>query len=153
RVAAMRDPEIRRRILSEDPLAGSNFPLLPRLTYDQMYPFGDPPNYAPPRDSSLAAVAAREGRTPQEVAYDMLIKDGGESFIFAALTNYVDYNLQPSREMMSNPNAIIGLSDGGAHVGFICDCSFPTFVLSYWGRDSQEGQFPIEELVRRQTSD
>jgi len=153
RVAIMRDPDFRRRVLSEDPFTGSTFPLLPRLSYAQMYPFGDPPDYTPPRENSLAAIAEREGRTPQEVAYDQLLRDDGQSFIFAPLTNYAGYNLNASRELLANRNAIVGLGDGGAHVGFICDGSFPTFLLTYWGRDGGETRFPVEELVRRQTSD
>ncbi len=151
RVAAMRDAAMRARILSEDRFTGSNFPLIGRLSFERMFPFGDPPNYAPPREASIAAIAAREGRTPEEVAYDMLLADGGQSFIFAALTNYADYTLAASEELLRHPNTIVGLSDGGAHVGFISDGSFPTFVLTHWGRNA--GGFAVEELVRRLTSD
>ena len=153
RVAAMRDPAMRARILSEDPFAGSNFPLLPRLSYARMFPFGDPPDYEPTEDASIAAMAAREGRTAPDVAYDMLLREEGRAFIFAPLVNYADCNLDPCREMLSHPNTIVGLGDGGAHVGFISDASFPTFLLTYWGRDRTTGRFPLEELVRRQPSD
>jgi N-acyl-D-aspartate/D-glutamate deacylase len=115
-----------------------------------MFPFGDPPDYTPPKEASIAAQAAREGRTPEEVAYDMLLADDGRNFIFAPLTNYADYTLDASAELMRHPNTIVGLSDGGAHVGFISDGSFPTFLLTYWGRGRG---LPVEELVRRQTSD
>ena len=83
----------------------------------------------------------------------MLLADEGRSFIFAALTNYGDWTLGASAELLRHPNTIVGLSDGGAHVGFISDGSFPTFLLSYWGRDRREGTLPLAELVRRQTSD
>ncbi|TCZ57220.1 N-acyl-D-amino-acid deacylase family protein [Roseicella aquatilis] len=150
RVAALRDPAMRARILSEDRFAGSNFPLLARLSFERMFPFGDPPDYTPPKESSIAAQAAREGRTPEEVAYDMLLADEGNSFIFCALTNYADYTLAASEELLRHPNTIVGLSDGGAHVGFISDGSFPSFLLAYWGK--QRG-LPVEELIRRQTGD
>jgi N-acyl-D-aspartate/D-glutamate deacylase len=153
RVAAMRDPEVRARILSEDRVTGSTFPLITRLSFDLMFPFSDPPDYAPRRESSIGAAAAREGRAPEEVAYDMLLADEGHGFIFAALTNYGDYTLGASAELLRHPNTIVGLSDGGAHVGFISDGSFPTFLLAYWGRDRPEGTVPLPELVRRQTSD
>ena len=146
----MRDPAVRARILSEDRFAGSNFPLLARLSFERMFPFGDPPDYTPPKESSIAAQAAREGRTPEDVAYDMLLADDGRSFIFCALTNYADYTLEASAELLRHPNTIVGLSDGGAHVGFISDGSFPSFVLAYWGK--QRG-IAVEELVRRQSSD
>jgi N-acyl-D-aspartate/D-glutamate deacylase len=153
RVAAMRDTATRARILSEDPFADSNFPLLPRLSYTRMFSFGDPPDYEPAEVDSIAAMAAREGRTAPDVAYDMLLREGGQAFIFAPLVNYADCNLEPCREMLSHPNTIVGLGDGGAHVGFISDASFPTYLLTYWGRDRKTGRFPLEDLVRRQTSD
>ena len=150
RVAAMRDPAVRARILSEDPVKDSIFPLITRIGYARMFLFQDPPNYAPPQSMSIAAIAAREGRSEPEVAYDMLLEDGGNSFIFTALTNYADYTLNPSAECLAHPNAIMGLSDGGAHVGFISDGSFPSFLLTHWGRGRG---FAVEELVRRLTSD
>ncbi|WP_149536971.1 N-acyl-D-amino-acid deacylase family protein [Siccirubricoccus phaeus] len=150
RAAAMRDPAVRARILSEDRFAGSNFPLIARLSFERMFPFGDPPDYTPPKESSIAAQAARSGRTPEEIAYDMLLEDEGQGFIFCALTNYAYYDLSPSEELLRHRNTIVGLSDGGAHVGFISDGSFPSFVLAYWGK--QRG-LAVEELVRRQTSD
>jgi len=149
RAAAMRDPSLRARILAEDRISGSTFPLITRIAFERMFPFGDPPDYAPPREASIAAIAAREGRSAEEVAYDLLAADDGAGFIFAPLTNFADYTLNASAECLRHPNAIVGLSDGGAHVGFISDGSFPSFVLAYWG---QRG-FPVEELVRRQTSD
>jgi N-acyl-D-aspartate/D-glutamate deacylase len=153
RVAAMREPALRARILSEDPFAGSNFPLLPRLSYARMFPFGDPPDYEPPEHASIAAETARAGRTAPDLAYDMLLRENGHAFIFAPLVNYADCNLDPCREMLSHRNTIVGLGDGGAHVGFISDASFTTYLLTYWGRDRATGRFPLEELVRRQTSD
>ena len=150
RVAAMRDPAVQARILSEDPVKDSVFPLIQRIGYARMFLFQDPPNYTPPREQSIEAIAAREGRTAPEVAYDMLLADAGRSFIFTALTNYADYTLNPSEECLRHPNTIMGLSDGGAHVGFISDGSFPSFLLAHWGRGRG---FALEELVRRLTSD
>ncbi|MCW8084643.1 N-acyl-D-amino-acid deacylase family protein [Sabulicella glaciei] len=146
RAAAMRDPDLRARILSEDRVTGSSFPLITRLSWARMFPFGDPPDYAPPREASLEAQAAREGRSPEEVAYNLLVSGG---WIFAPLTNFADFSLDASAECMRHRNTIIGLGDGGAHVGFVSDGSFPTYVLDYW---SKKG-FSLEELIRRQSSD
>ena len=153
RAAAMRDAGLRARILSEDRVAGSNFPLITRLSFERMFPFGDPPDYAPPKEASIAAIAVREGRSAEEVAYDLLTADGGAGFIFAPLTNFGDYTLSASAECLRHPNAIAGLSDGGAHVGFISDGSFPTFLLAYWARDAEEQVIALPEIVRRLTSD
>lgn len=153
RAEAMRDPAMRARILSEDRVSGSSFPLITRLSFERMFPFGDPPDYAPPQEASIAAIAAREGRRPEDVAYDILVAHDGGDFIFAPLTNFADYTLSASAECLRHPNAIAGLSDGGAHVGFISDGSFPTFLLAYWARDAKEEVFAIPEIVRRLTSD
>jgi N-acyl-D-aspartate/D-glutamate deacylase len=134
RVAAMHDPAFKARVLSEDPLAGSSFPLLNRVGYVRMFPFEDPPNYEPAREDSIAARAERQGRSAAEFAYDLMLEDEGRRFIFAPLVNYAEFNLEPCRELLSHSNAIVGLGDGGAHVGFISDASFPTYLLSYWGR-------------------
>ncbi len=149
RVAAMRDPALRARILSEDPVKGSSFPLITRIGYDRMFPFGDPPNYAPPKEASIAAIAAREGRPAPDVAYDLLLANDGNDFLYTTLTNFADYTLNASAECLRHPNAIIGLSDGGAHVGFISDGSIQTFTLMHWRRHG----FALPELVRRLTSD
>ncbi|GGC51031.1 N-acyl-D-amino-acid deacylase family protein [Chelatococcus reniformis] len=153
RVAIMRDPAFRAQLLSEDPRKGSNFPLLRALNYGRLFPLGDNPDYEPPRESSIAAIAEREGRTPPEVAYDLLIANDGTDFLLFTLVNYADYSLAASREMLGHANAIMGLGDGGAHVGFICDGSFLTYLLSWWGRDRPNDRLAVEECVRRLTSD
>lgn len=150
RVAKMRDPIIRRRILADDPVALSTFALLTRLSNERVFRFGDPPNYAPPRDQSVAAIAGREGRAPEEVAYDLLLEGDGHALLFAPVVNYMDYDLAACRAMIADPNALFGLGDGGAHVGFITDASFPSYLLSHWARDAED-RFPIAEIVHRLT--
>ena len=151
RVAAMRDPEIRAKILSDDPVKGSTFPLFHRMSYTKMFRFGHPANYEPKREDSITAIAERQNRTPEEVAYDILLEDGGRDFIYCPLVNYVDYDLSGPEAMLANKNTIMGLGDGGAHVGFIIDSGFPTWLLSYWGK--QRNRWSTEELIRRLTSD
>ncbi|HEX4737296.1 MAG TPA: amidohydrolase family protein [Allosphingosinicella sp.] len=151
RVARMRDPEIRRRMLADDPLELSTFALLGRLSNERVFRLGDPPDYAPPRNQSVAAIAAREGRSAADVAYDLLLEDEGSALLFAPVVNYLDYDLSACREMIADPNALFGLGDGGAHVGFITDASFPTYLLSHWARDAEDG-LELPEVVRRLTS-
>jgi N-acyl-D-aspartate/D-glutamate deacylase len=151
RVARMRDPEVRRNILSEDPVAGATFPLIRRLQYTHMYRFGNPANYLPKAEDSIAAMAAKMGVTPPELAYDILLEDEGHSFIHCPISNYPNYSLDGTEQMLANRNVIMGLGDGGAHVGFILDAGYPTWLLTYWGR--QKKRWPVEELVRRLTSD
>jgi N-acyl-D-aspartate/D-glutamate deacylase len=150
RVERMRDPEIRRRILADDPLECSTFPLLTRLSNERVFRLGNPVNYAPSRDESVAAIAEREGVSASEVAYDLLLEEDGRALLFAPVVNYLDYDLAACREMITDPNALYGLGDGGAHVGFITDASFPSYLLSYWGRDADDGIAP-EEIIHRLT--
>ena len=151
RVARMRDPEVRAKILSEDPKEFNTFPLFHRLQWESMYRFGNPPNYLPKKENSLAAIAAREGRTPQEVAYEVLLESDGTDFIYTTLSNYAYGDLSMSETVLANPNTIMGLGDGGAHVAFILDSGYQTWLLTHWGRTMN--RFSPQELIRRLTSD
>ena len=151
RVKVMSDPEVRAKILADDPVTGSTFPLFHRMSYTKMFRFGHPANYEPQREDSITAIAEREGRTPQEVAYDILLEDGGRDFIYCPLVNYVDYSIAASEVMLDSKNTIMGIGDGGAHVGFIVDAGFPTWLLAHWGRKKQ--RWTPQELIRRLTSD
>ena len=121
--------------------------------YEHMFLLTDPPDYEPPKASSVASIAGREGRSGAEVAYDMLLSDGGTNFLYGTFTSFDNFTLEPVREMLEHPNAMIGLGDAGAHVGFITDASFTTWLLTHWGRDRASGRQTLEELVRRYTSD
>ncbi len=151
RVARMRDPAVRAAILSEDPLEFNKFPLFHRLRWDMMFRFGNPPIYEPKAEDSFAAIAAREGRTPQEVTYDALLESDGTDFVYTTISSYAYGDLRMAEELLGNRNCIMGLGDGGAHVAFILDAGFQTFMLTHWGRDL--AKFPVEELIRRVTSD
>ncbi|MGE0259041.1 MAG: amidohydrolase family protein [Alphaproteobacteria bacterium] len=157
RLARLRDPETRRQLLSEEPSERQ----LARLSqarqnmvgrWDRMYVMGTPPDYEPPQESSVAAIAARGNSTPQEVAYDYLTQ-GLDRFLFFPITNYTAGDHAPIREMLTDPATLLGLSDGGAHCGAIVDASVPTFMLTHWGRDRSRGPgLPLERLVKMQTS-
>ncbi|MDE1172226.1 MAG: amidohydrolase family protein [Parvibaculaceae bacterium] len=153
RLALMRDPAFRARLLAEaavektDPAAG-------RLTaFERIFPLGENPDYEPDRDQSVAAIAARENRTALEVAYDLLLEADGRRFMFAPFANYAYFNLDVCGEMIASPYTVMGLGDGGAHVGVISDASFSTYLLSHWGRDRETGRFDLPWLVKRQTHD
>ncbi len=157
RVAAMGQSEVRQRILSEDPFEGSTFPLFKLMGFDKMYErmflLTDPPDYEPPKESSVAAIARRQGRSGAQVAYDMMLSNEGRDFLYVAFTSFDDFTLASVQETLTHRNALIGLGDAGAHVGFITDASFTTWLLKHWGRDRPTGRQPVEELVRRYTSD
>jgi N-acyl-D-aspartate/D-glutamate deacylase len=153
KVAAMRDPSFRACVMAENGAAQTH-PLARRLSvFDQIFPLGNPPNYEPSRDSSVGAEARRIGCAAAELAYDMLLQDEGRSFLFAPFANYADFNLDCCGEMIGHPDCVMGLGDGGAHIGIISDASYPTYLLAHWGRDRARGRFDLGYLVKRQTAD
>jgi N-acyl-D-aspartate/D-glutamate deacylase len=116
-----------------------------------MFPFGNPPNYDPGRDSSVAAIASRTGQAADELAYELTLSDGGHGILYSPFANYADGNLDVCGEMLADPHTVVGLGDGGAHVALVCDASFPTFLLTHWGLARKV--FDVGWLVKRQTAD
>jgi len=154
KITALTDPTFRQRLLDED-RAGverSGDKLGGRLIhrFDLLFELGDDPDYEPSLDQSMTARAARNGTTPEEEALDVLLADGGHGMLYLPFLNYVDGRLDACSEMLAHPYTVPGLGDGGAHVGTICDGSFPTTLLQYWGRDRANGQLDLEFLVHRQ---
>jgi N-acyl-D-aspartate/D-glutamate deacylase len=119
--------------------------------FDRMYALGDPPDYEPDPHTSVAATAQREGRSPAEVAYDWMLERDGHALLYMPFANYVNGSLDGVADQLAHPSSVAGLSDGGAHVGTICDVSFPTSLLQWWGRDRPRGRLPLELLVHKQT--
>ena len=151
RVTEMKKDEVKKKILSEDPIKGSTFPLINRIGYTQMYRFGSPPNYNPKPEESIEAMAKEKGMTAAELAYEILIENDGNNFIYAPLVNYADHTFSVCKKMLDDKNAIMGLGDGGAHVGFILDAGYPTWLISYCS--VKKKAYSMEETVRRLTSD
>jgi N-acyl-D-aspartate/D-glutamate deacylase len=152
RVVALSQPETRARLLTEGPGTDNSIAITLMSRFDQMFLLGDPPDYEPPAEQSASAIAAREGRTPEAVVLDWLLSEGGTGLIFAPLASYVDRNFDAIREMITHSSTVVGLSDGGAHCGLICDASMPTFLLTHWARDRQRGErIPLELAVSLQT--
>jgi len=159
-VAELRKPSVRAAILGEDDL-----PSDPTVLFDQMpavvasmthklYVIGDPPDYEPPGDRRVAAMAEARGAEPLEVLYDLCLEDDGHALMMLPMFNYCEENHDVIREQLLHPAGVSGLSDGGAHCGMICDASIPTFMLTHWARDRSRGeQLPLEWVVKKQTCD
>ncbi|WOK38306.1 N-acyl-D-amino-acid deacylase family protein [Sphingomonas sp. C3-2] len=153
RITALRDPETRARILGESS-TGTMTPLQAMTNnFEQIYVLSDPPNYEPDPADSVAGRARALGLTPEEVAYDMLLEDGGHAMLYVAVGNYAQGTLDPVRDMLLDDATLLGLGDGGAHYGMICDASFPTFMLSHWVRDRETGRLPLAWVVKALTRD
>lgn len=152
RVAELRKPDVRTRIVGETPEVPGAAPGCLR-DVDNMYAFGDPPDYAPPRESKLGERAQREGLSALELAYDELLEQEGHAFLYYPLTNFADNTLDVVQEMMKNPNTVLGIADGGAHVGLVCDASMTTHLLMYWTRDKDGERLPLPTAIKMLTQD
>jgi N-acyl-D-amino-acid deacylase len=139
KVARLRDSAMRARLLRETPAEPKQ--ILYRLgrMFDRMFEVGDSIDYEPPTSESIAARAKRTGVDPLELAYDLMLEKDGTAMLFLAAANYSNGNLDHALEMMRDENTVLGLGDGGAHYGLICDASYPTFLLSHWTRDRVRG--------------
>jgi len=154
KVKAMRDTAFRAAILAESAERERAHPLARGImAFERMFPLGNPPNYEPAKETSIAAIAARSNRSAADIAYDLLLEDDGRAFLFAPFANFADYNLDPCGEMIAHKDCVMGLGDGGAHVGIISDANFVTYLLTHWGRDRAKGRFDLGFLVKRQTHD
>ncbi len=152
KVAKMNDPAFKAQLLSEENQVQDMIAKLFMTNFAQMFRLGDPPDYEPAQDTSAQAIAEKRGVKPEEIVYEWLLERDGQGMIFAPLASYVDFNLDAIGEMMSHPSTVLGLSDGGAHCGLICDVSMPTYMLTHWGRDRTRGEtMPLEKLVNMQT--
>ena len=152
KIARLRNPEFRARLISE---AIEDEVLSRRVTkWDRIFPLGDPPEYEPPAEKSVAAIAARQGLPPAEVAYDMLLENGGKTILYRPLSNYTYGNLDTVHDMMRHPHTLVGLGDGGAHVGILTDASAITYMLTHWTRDRTRGaKVALTWAIKRLTSD
>jgi N-acyl-D-aspartate/D-glutamate deacylase len=163
RAAALRDPARRARILSEKPerLAGDGTPIPPlvdillqriELISARMFPLGGRPSYEPTLADSFLVRAKRGGQPVLAALYDYLCEGDGSNLIYFPIFNYNEGSLEVVRRMLDHPRALAGLSDAGAHVGTVCDASFPTFLLTWWARDRERDRLPLERAVEMLTS-
>ncbi len=152
RLKKLRDPAVREKILAEEHTEAMYKRRV--ANFENLYPLSDPPDYEPAPEDSIAGRARRAGQEPAAFAYDYLLGNEGTAMLYRPLYNYADQNHDVLREMLLDRDTVPGLSDGGAHYGYICDTSFPTYLLTHWARDRSRGEkIPLEDLVKWQTQD
>lgn len=152
RLARLRDPATRASMLAEPaPATGIEALLVGDL--HKLYPLGDPPQYEPPADASIGAMADRAGVDGRGIAYDLMCERDGTALLYLPVLGYAGGSLANIAEMLNHPGTVLGLGDGGAHCGLLCDASLPTFMLTHWARDRSRGDtIPVEQVVAHQTS-
>ncbi len=148
------NPAFRAALLAETPRdLGPQGNFVTR-SFHKLFLLGDPPEYEPEACNSVAAIAAACGRRPEEVVYDMMMGNDGAALVYFPIFNYSNGNMDHLRTLMRSEATVLSLGDAGAHCGFICDSSLPTFMLTHWARDRARGaRLPLEFVVRRQTRD
>jgi N-acyl-D-amino-acid deacylase len=149
KVARMREPEMREQLLHGDNLDPKH-PLFPfARNFNQIFPLDpDAPDYEPDPATSMQALADVSGQPVDEFMYDRLLDDEGRNLMICALGNYSLYNLDHVVEMLGDPNVVVGLGDGGAHYGMVCDASFTTTAMTHWVRDRKGERFSLEKMVK-----
>ncbi len=164
RVKAMRDPGLKARMIAEksEPVAGDGSMLPPLADYFlsnlemvamRLFRLGEKPNYEPSPTESFGAAAMSRGEPVLSLIYDAMLEQDGEALLYFPVYNYTGMNLDAVHEMLTHPLALPGLSDGGAHVGTICDASFTTFLMTHWARDRDHGRIPLERIIQMQAND
>lgn len=152
RIQRLRDPAFRARLLGEKTTARHGFVAHMDRYWPELFSIGDHPDYEQTKDRSITALAVRQDRSPEEVALDQLLSNAGRGMLYLPFLNYADGSLDAAYAMLMHRDTIPGLSDGGAHVGMICDSSFPTSNLTHWTRDRTRGpKLTLEHMIRLQT--
>jgi N-acyl-D-aspartate/D-glutamate deacylase len=158
RVARLRDPDFRARLLAEEAASSKAAGMSPMRSWERIFPLGEEsPDYEPTSETSIAAIAAGRGLPPHEIALDHMLDGGagnGRGMLYLPLLNYAQNTLDPAYQMLQHDCVVPGLSDGGAHVGMICDGSFPTTNIVHWTRDRTRGpKLSLEHMVKAQCRD
>jgi N-acyl-D-aspartate/D-glutamate deacylase len=149
KLARLRDPAFRAQILAERPESQAPFLTHVLQNFEKMYVLGDPPDYEQPKDRAVGAQARARGVPAHALALDVMLANDGRGMLYFPFLNYAESSLDASLAMMKNPNTILGLGDGGAHLGTICDSSFTTHMLTHWTRDRTRGEkVPVETVVK-----
>ncbi|KUI17625.1 amidohydrolase [Mycobacterium sp. GA-1285] len=154
------DPAVKAAILAEEDLPPDpnvlfdNMFALVQYSLGRIYSLGDPPDYEPTVERTVDKIASDRGEDPLATLYDLMLEDNATAMLMLPFYNYFYGNHDAIREMLLHPAGVVGLSDGGAHCGMICDASYPTFLLTHWARDRRRGpKLPLEYVVRKQSHD
>jgi N-acyl-D-amino-acid deacylase len=154
KIGQLQRPEVRAAILA-DPLVPDPANALSNFVhdYDRIFRLADDPDYEPSLNDSVSARAKALGVSPEAVAYDMLLECDGKRQLYITISNYAEGNLDGMGQILLHPDTVMGLGDGGAHYGAICDASYSTYLLTHWVRDRSRGRVPLARAIKAMTRD
>jgi N-acyl-D-amino-acid deacylase len=148
KVARMREPELRARILSESPEdPNPAFVSIVKLRKD-IYVLADPVDYHFKPEDSLGAMADRLGLPQDEVLYDALLEDGGKAILGMFPTSGQEY-IDTFGHLIERDDVVISLGDGGAHYAMICDAAYTTYMLA---QRRGKSEADLARLIQRLSS-
>jgi len=136
KVAAMRDPELRARLIAEEPEDPNPAFVGLIRSIKSLFRIGDPADYNFREEDSIQAKARREGIDPREAIYDALLEEEGHA-VLCSYSSEVPAYLAKSRDLIGDDRFVVALGDGGAHYGMICDAAYTTYLLT--GRVGRDG--------------
>ena len=150
----MKDNEFRKKILSEKPDTDDGLMLSILRNLSNIYILDNPPDYEPEISESLGYQAKKKGFDVLNLLYDTLLKKEGNQLLYYPIGNYMDGSLEASKTMIESEYSLLALGDGGAHCATICDASFPTHMLTFWGRDRKRGpKLELPWIIKSYTHD
>jgi N-acyl-D-aspartate/D-glutamate deacylase len=154
KVEKMRDPQVRAKILAESKDDPNPFLMMVVDDNRDFYPLSDPAHYDPAPETEVTELARRNGVSRREMIYDLLLEEDGHAILYSPGGNFINRSLDSVSALLHHPKTVLGLGDGGAHYGMICDASFPTFVLTHWARDAKpEHRISVADAVRMLTAE
>ena len=154
RVEIMKGEDFRNKILNENGSSDNGLVKSILRNMDNIYLLDKIPDYEPLKETSIGAMAEKSKKEINEFIYDILLRDNGNTLLYYPIGNYLDYSLEASLEMIKSEHSLLGLGDGGAHCATICDASFTTHMLTFWGRDRTRGEkLELPWIIKSYTQD
>ena len=154
KIKIMQSPNFKKKLLSEKPSTSDGLILSILRNYNNIYILDDPPNYEPLIEESLGFQAKKVDIEVDEFLYDYLLMEDGKKLLYYPIGNYMDSSLDAAKKMMESEHSLLGLGDGGAHCATICDASFTTHMLTFWGRDRVRGpKMDLSWIIKSHTRD
>jgi N-acyl-D-aspartate/D-glutamate deacylase len=148
KLRAYRDPEIRKKLAAE-----VDAPLGPDSTFSKRWDLMVVEEPQLPKNRGLAGkhiaeIAKAQGKSPVDAFLDLAVEENLDT-VFSL--GEINMDTEAVAQILGSPYAVVGLSDGGAHVQFHSNVSNPTRLLGYWVRQKQI--MSLEHAVRRLTFD